>query len=206
MFLLQNLNKSVSYLTCLILLTAITGDYVVAYSKLHVFQALFDNATHFLIGGLSWLIVCLYSKEVSTSGKILEVVCCSLLSSFIDLDHFIEARSLNLKDATNLKRRPFLHCSTVPVLLCLLILLVGNFLESYTAKRCSLIVLTAFASHHTRDATRRGYWLYPFGNTAPIPYAMYIGLSCVLPHLVVIANSYFKISVRDYNALETTVI
>ncbi|XP_028139609.1 transmembrane protein 267 [Diabrotica virgifera virgifera] len=186
------INKLTTYLTFLIFLTAIIGDYVVSYSKLHVFQALFDNTTHFLIGGLSWLIVCLNSKDVSHTEKIIEVVICSLISSLIDIDHFIEARSINLKNATKLKHRPFLHCSTFPLAFCILLFLTGHVLDNYALKRNGLLLFTAFGSHHTRDATRRGYWFYPFGSTVPLPYIMYIGISCVLPHTVMYVHRYFN--------------
>ncbi|XP_056640717.1 transmembrane protein 267 [Diorhabda sublineata] len=193
MFLLSNINKPTTYLAFLICLTAFIGDTAVSYSKLQVFQALFDNATHFLIGGLSWSIVCFHSRDVSATGKIIEIFTCSLLSSIIDLDHFIEAKSLKFQDATNLKRRPFLHCSTFPFLLCILILIISYFSEIVVLKRIGFILLTAFGSHHTRDATRRGYWFYPFGSTVPVPYIMYIGIITVLPFFIKIFNENLSI-------------
>lgn len=86
------------YITFLIAITAILGDYIVSLSKIHIFQAIFDNATHAIIGGLSWFLICInYKKELSSSYVILETGICSLLSSLIDVDHFIAAKSLNLK-------------------------------------------------------------------------------------------------------------
>ncbi|CAG9854602.1 unnamed protein product [Phyllotreta striolata] len=207
MYLFQIFNNSSSYSTLLIVVTAIVGDYVVAYSKLHVFQALFDNATHFTIGGLCWFIVCLHSNSrgVGSTRKIVEIACCSLLSSLIDVDHFVEAKSISLKNATNLKRRPFLHCSTIPILLCSILLLISYASDNGTMKRVSLIIWTAFASHHTRDATRRGYWFYPFGSSPAIPYAFYIALTCILPYSVVFLDRYISIS-SHYDALDTIII
>lgn len=45
-------------------------------------------------------------------------------------------------------------------------------------------MFTAFLSHHTRDATRRGYWFYPYGSTQPIPYVSYVLITLLIPHFV----------------------
>ncbi|KAJ8917197.1 hypothetical protein NQ315_012689 [Exocentrus adspersus] len=173
------------YLTLLLGLVAVLGDYVVSVSKIHLFQAVFDNATHALIGGLSWFIVCInYKRELGSFRILLETACCTFLASLIDLDHFAAAKSLNLKDATNLKERPPLHCSTFPLLLSVSLLVISYVFHWEMVKRYALIVLTAFASHHTRDATRRGYWLYPYKSTPPLPYSVYVLLSCAIPHFI----------------------
>lgn len=85
------------YLTVLLALVAITGDYVVHHSNLHVFQAVFDNATHSIIGGLCWCIFCLRYRSFNAYQTLIEVALCALISSLIDIDHFIAAGSLNLK-------------------------------------------------------------------------------------------------------------
>lgn len=56
-----------------------------------------------------------------------------------------------------------------------------------------LILLTAFISHHTRDAIRRGYWLYPFGSTPTLPYTAYIIISCTLPYFIFLLYRYLRI-------------
>lgn len=85
------------YLTFLLGIVAVLGDYMVAHTKLHIFQAIFDNTTHAVIGGVSWFLVCInYRKELSSSYVVLETAACSLLSSLIDVDHFIAAKSLKL--------------------------------------------------------------------------------------------------------------
>lgn len=86
-----------SYLTLLLVIIAITGDYIVLHSRLHIFQALFDNATHSIIGGLSWVIVCNICKRYNSYQTICEVAVCALVASIIDLDHFIVAKSFYLK-------------------------------------------------------------------------------------------------------------
>lgn len=62
----------------------------------------------------------------------------------------------------------------------------------------SLILLTAFISHHTRDATRRGYWFYPFGSTPPLPYAVYVIVTCTLPYIIFKIYELVKISNSNY--------
>lgn len=84
------------YLTVLLGLVAIIGDSIVSHSKIQIFQAIFDNATHSIIGGLSWFLVCVCSKKYN-SGVIVEVALCALIASLIDLDHFVVAKSLKLQ-------------------------------------------------------------------------------------------------------------
>ncbi|KAJ8985766.1 hypothetical protein NQ317_014419 [Molorchus minor] len=184
--------NSTTYLTILLALVAIVGDYIVYHTKLHFFQALFDNTTHALIGALSWFMVCLHFKSSSAFYTLLEVAACAFVASLIDLDHFVAARSLNFEDATNLKQRPPLHCSTFPLVICLPLLMLSYVLYLPSLKRSILIVLTAFVSHHTRDATRRGFWLYPYGSTPPIPYGIYVLITCMIPHLIRLLYTMLK--------------
>ncbi|KAK5650973.1 hypothetical protein RI129_002002 [Pyrocoelia pectoralis] len=176
--------SSHSFLILLLLLTAIIGDYIVDHSKLHLHRALFDNITHALIGGISWLVVCMVFRNRYTTQTLAEIALCTVIASCIDLDHFYAARSFHLKDATNLKNRPALHCSTFPLFLVFILLLIAHVLHERWLLRITLIILTAFASHHTRDAVRRGYWFYPFGSTQSISYTAYIALTIVIPYLV----------------------
>lgn len=187
------------YVIILLALTAVIGDGLVSHSKIKVYQALFDNVTHSVIGGLSWLLVCIYCKNIS-SRIIVEVITCAVIASIIDLDHFLIAKSFHLEvmccfktvtrlnilfqDAANLKVRPPLHCSTVPIILCMFLLLISYVMNNNVILVAGLILLTAFMSHHTRDATRRGYWFYPFGSTSPIPYMSYVVITCSLPYFI----------------------
>lgn len=98
-----------SYLITLLILVAVTGDYVVQYSKLHIYRAFFDNITHAIIGGLSWLIVCLNFKNRYSSQTLFEIALCTLAGSFIDLDHFVTARSFNLKVSQSSYISPLSH-------------------------------------------------------------------------------------------------
>lgn len=60
----------------------------------------------------------------------------------------------------------------------------------------SWIAMVAVLSHHIRDATRRGLWLWPLGSTPPIPYFGYIFLLALLPlitaYVIVQPSTYSK--------------
>ncbi|KAK4871458.1 hypothetical protein RN001_016449 [Aquatica leii] len=115
------------------------------------------------------------------------------IASCIDLDHFVVARSFYLKDATSLKSRPPLHCTTVPVVIVFVLITIAYCQGTKWLLRLLFIVLTAFFSHHTRDAVRRGFWLYPFGTTKAIPYFGYISLTIIIPYIVSLSMNYVQI-------------
>ncbi|XP_022914262.2 transmembrane protein 267, partial [Onthophagus taurus] len=162
---------------------SIFGDVLAEQSQKELHKAFFDNATHAVVGGLSWLIVCVNQRSRSSFYTLLEVVVCTCIASLIDVDHFIVAKSFNLKNATNLDKRPFLHCSSIPIVLTAYLLLLSYYFKDQNLQRAAFVISTAFFSHHTRDATRRGYWFYPFGHTAPIPYFIYLILTIFIPYL-----------------------
>lgn len=81
--------------TLLIGIISITGDKLVEYEENLILRAVSDNLTHGLVAGLSWTLIVILSKE-SVALNILNIVVCSVLSSLIDLDHFIEAHSWKL--------------------------------------------------------------------------------------------------------------
>lgn len=173
------------YLTSLLGLSTVAGDFlVVNFSKKHIYRALFDNTTHAIIGGLTWFMVCLNHRNKNSISTIIEICVCTAISSLIDLDHFITAKSLSLKDAVSLKNRPVLHCTTVPLIITPVLLLIAYICEIHSLQRYSLIIFTAFITHHTRDAARRGYWLYPFGSTKPIPYMLYVLITLLIPYVI----------------------
>lgn len=103
------------------------------------------------------------------------------------------------QDATNLKGRPPLHCSTFPLCLCIFLLLMSYLFQNNLVLVSSLIILTAFISHHTRDATRRGYWFYPFGSTPPLPYAVYVIVTCTFPYIIFKIHELVKFSNSNYS-------
>lgn len=83
-------------ISILIGIVAIIGDELVAKMSKFIERAVTDNATHAIIGGLSWLIVTNNVQYFCTPvQKLLEIIICTLISSFIDLDHFLVAGSFN---------------------------------------------------------------------------------------------------------------
>ncbi|XP_030763914.1 transmembrane protein 267 [Sitophilus oryzae] len=194
------------YLTCTLSFTAVIGDYLTLnFSDSPIVKAALDNGTHFIIGGFSWFIFYLNSDKIDCSLRqiVAEIFLCALMSSLIDLDHFIAAKSFFLKDAIRLQKRPFLHCSTIPIVGLLSLLPMSYVFQVNALKRLTLIFITAFVSHHVRDATRRGFWFYPFGTTAPIPYLFYIFLTCLIPFIVLLIHKNVKISTESkYHRIE----
>lgn len=89
----------------MIILTAILGDFLVNIINVQIYKATIDNATHALIGGLSWFAVSLKHKEHHHTDTLLYVFYCTILSSFIDLDHFITAKSFYLKVLSSCNER-----------------------------------------------------------------------------------------------------
>lgn len=88
------------------------------------------------------------------------------------------------QDATHLNRRPFLHCSNIPFIVLIVFILCAN-LRTFRLNIWLAMVLTALTSHHIRDATRRGFWIRPYGDTPPLPYVVYVALTVALPFAVI---------------------
>lgn len=198
----------------LLLFICLTGDYLPRTNtvsqlidKYYGLKAVLDNLVHGLVGFLSWAVVIeldlasLIFPVVSSSegsSKTLSggpdpdvhLITCFLsmvLAMIVDIDHFVMARSWRLKDALSLSGRPPFHCTTIiPVVVC------SSLLMSYHIRRrsichCasfSLLFVTAWLSHHIRDAHRHGLWLWPLGSTPPLPYSVYISAILLLPLIV----------------------
>ena len=64
------------------------------------FIVILDNFFHGFISSYCWLII---SKNSRIELSIIELVLAGFFSCYIDLDHFISARSLSLHSALNLK-------------------------------------------------------------------------------------------------------
>lgn len=72
--------------------TCYFGDKLVQRTnKNHVLRAIFDNLTHSLIGLFSSAILLINDKD-----KLYLAGVCMVVSSIIDVDHFIAAKSLKL--------------------------------------------------------------------------------------------------------------
>ncbi|XP_069897232.1 transmembrane protein 267 [Dipodomys merriami] len=143
-------------------------------------RALSDNAVHGMIGMWSWAVITGVKKKTDFG----EVILAGFLASVIDIDHFFLARSLSLKAALTLPRRPFLHCSTmIPIMV--LTLKFTMYLLKVRDSWCFLpwMLFVSWTSHHIRDAIRHGLWICPFGKTSPLPFWLYVMTTSSLPHI-----------------------
>ncbi|XP_055451715.1 transmembrane protein 267 [Psammomys obesus] len=143
-------------------------------------RALSDNLVHGVIGMWSWAAVTGITKKTDFG----EVLLAGFLASVIDGDHFFQARSLSLKAALTLPRRPFLHCSTViPVTVVSVKLAVHIFKLRDSWCFLPWMLFISWTSHHIRDGIRHGLWIWPFGKTPPLPFWLYVLSTLSLPHL-----------------------
>ena len=170
-----------------LVLICLIGDYYIFESKLvidllkkilffkeNLLRALMDNASHGLIGLISWLVVSYPNTDIY------ELIASGAIASFIDLDHFISARSLYLSDATSLSTRPFLHNSLTMIILNVII--YAGLSVFYPEKRYwAVLFFVSWFSHHVRDANRRGLWFGPIYTTSPLKKPVYFGLIALAP-------------------------
>ncbi len=97
----------------------------------------------------------------SAFGPTTELLLVGLGSSFIDVDHFIVARSFRIDGAMHAPHRGIFHCFG-------LLLAISLFLIPFDLNWAS-VLLISFVPHHLRDSTRRGLYLYPpLVHSAPI--------------------------------------
>lgn len=135
-------------------------------------RAIVDNLVHGLISLFSTLFL------FGSARKYL-LLFALFAGSFVDIDHFIQVRSLSLHRALNdpSTQRPFLHNSLLLCCLTLIGFLIEHFLcksEQYTY---SIVFLLGWSTHHLRDAQRRGLTFRPLGETSPIEY--YLPIMCL---------------------------
>lgn len=95
MFFVKTEVFSTVILTSVIGICSFIGDQGLKYGKTTVTRAIFDNITHAAVGGLTWALILHLSKK-SLIQNSSSIFWCFFLSSFIDVDHFIAARSWNL--------------------------------------------------------------------------------------------------------------
>lgn len=202
------------------------GDFLVNTNQNRlILKAICDNLTHATVGGISTLILIQESSHsIDEFERISLILLSFVISSFIDLDHFIVAKSFKLsvliisnlssslfflilfpksnlfkyswvnkifssiqcwlswkffsicfQRAVNLNERPFFHYSTIPIVIMLLMFILYQCYRSTIRWNLWLCIITcAFLTHHLRDATRRGFTMWPFGTTKPISYLFYI--------------------------------
>lgn len=99
-----------------------------------------------------------------------------------------------LQDATNLARRPFLHCSTL-IILIIIPYLCTSCLNYFKWSLFLGVLLCAFITHHTRDAIRRGYWFYPWGSTSKLPSLAYILITIATPYIIAYTHALCRSTV-----------
>ncbi|XP_031846842.1 transmembrane protein 267 [Nomia melanderi] len=159
------------------------GDQGLRYGKTAASRAIFDNITHAIVGGLIWAVILTLLKRPLTQN-FRSIIWCTVLSSLIDIDHFIAAWSWKLSDATHLEKRPFMHCTTLPIIIWLILNYYSSAYNHPQLSHVSWMILASFLSHHIRDGTRRGLWFCPIGSTQPIPYYLYLSMSMMLPYVL----------------------
>ena len=172
--------------------TCLVGDKLV-FNWLNgypaIYRAIGDSLTHGLIALFSWLII---------EKSLLHAIICMVFAMLVDGDRFIEVGSLDLEKVLNLDHRPFLHNSTIPVILYFVSIIVCYFWKNQNAKVISSLIFIAFMTHHLRDGSRRGLWFYPWINSLPVPYPVYI-ISTVLLSLLV--KLYVSHNTKSFNVL-----
>ena len=129
----QHVKSCVPLLILEILLTCVCllGDQLLFVLKEGLLKALSDNITHILIGVLSWFLI-IYNLKISLTENIqtslVQCTAAAAISSLMDIDHFIMAKSIHLEDAVGQKTRPLLHNTLLPLGILFLSTLVGRFL------------------------------------------------------------------------------
>lgn len=157
------------------------GDQVVAHEYLGNFlwlRAAADNVTHGLVGLICWVAAC---GPRCFPASLREGILCGFIACALDVDHFVAAASVKIEDATRLRARPFLHCTSIVILAILIIMLAARLTGQLQLYHLTLMASVAVTSHHLRDSLRRGLWLWPYGSTPPVKIGFYYaGLGCII--------------------------
>lgn len=95
-------------LTGAIGICSVIGDQGLKHGKSAVSRVIFDNITHAIVGGLTWTVILNLSKK-SLAQNFSSIFWCFFLSSFIDVDHFIEAWSWKLSVSDTITCYQFYH-------------------------------------------------------------------------------------------------
>ncbi|CAF4894990.1 unnamed protein product [Rotaria sp. Silwood1] len=126
-------------------------------------RSLTDNLTHGLVS--------VFATSFLFGWTQYSLLIIAFLSGcFIDIDHFIEIRSLSLNSVLHNQRqdRPFLHNSLLLLIITLIVYIFEYFLYRNQYSYYSIIFFLGWSTHHLRDAQRRGLTLLPLGETSPI--------------------------------------
>uniref|UniRef100_H2Y0I2 Transmembrane protein 267 n=1 Tax=Ciona intestinalis TaxID=7719 RepID=H2Y0I2_CIOIN len=154
-------------------------------------RAVGDSLIHCIVAIGCWWAVTDDTAQNNVPGLLL----CGFLSSLVDIDHFIEAKSFALQDAISVNRRGIFHCFiAIPLVAGMFWFLRGYFenlnvlcFSSVHVKLLNLnlplLIIVAWFSHQLRDSTRRGLYLFPGFSTAPVPIFVYLALITLLCYI-----------------------
>ncbi|CAF4115467.1 unnamed protein product [Rotaria magnacalcarata] len=158
-------------------------------------RSLTDNLTHGLVSVFA-------TSFLFGSTRRSLLIIALIAGSFVDIDHFIEVRSLSLYRALHdqPRDRPFLHNSLLLLIITFIIYTIELFLWRYQNTFYSIVFFLGWSTHHLRDAQRRGLTLSPLGQTLPIdlPIICISLIAMKLVHLFVFntqSASYVKVSI-----------
>ncbi len=153
-------------------------------------KAFADNSRHGVVAALVWAIF-LADCGALSSTACFEVTLAAVLSSLVDVDHFIAAKSLRLEAALSLPYRPFLHCSTLPLVVLASTAVANRLFDFPRLERFGLLTFVSMMSHHTTDGVRRGVWLPPLSGAITISFGLHLALlAFFIPHA---AFAYLKL-------------
>lgn len=181
-----------TYLMCFIAICTldlsrdyILSNYLITTERFANFlRLLTDSTIHSVIGLMIWLTVDRMVPEIETDVGLTireEALVSYLMSTGIDVDHFIAAKSWFLIDAANLQTRSglFAHNIIFPIFMFIF------FKFACGRSRLAALLFGSIFSHLLRDATRTGILCFPFGVSPPVPYFMYFCIIAFLPRLLV---------------------
>ncbi len=152
----------------------LAGDRISLRSR--QINSIFDSTLHGIISLLILIPLC---------QKPYDYLIAFLAASLFDIDHFVSARSLKIKDAVSLSRRPKTHSVTFALLIStalwfLLPLPFRNYMP--------IMIFISLTSHVIRDsADGKTLIFWPF-RINKVPYPLYITLEIMLLFIVTLIS------------------
>lgn len=83
------------FLTILIGFVSYLGDIGLKNGKIEIVRALADNLTHATVGGITWTVVIVLSRQ-PIFEYLRSITACFFMASLIDVDHFLVAFSMDI--------------------------------------------------------------------------------------------------------------
>ena len=179
---MQSINSAMGsavILAAAILMVMVLGDALVySWPKGIPTQlwALLDSPVHLVLALL--VVSPLFAHPAMERHLWIWLALAATAAVFVDLDHFIAARSLALEDALELGSRPLAHSLAFAVVMAVLTWIISR--EPLGA----ILVLGVLLSHIVRDASHGSvplWWPLPTSVAVPLPlyYAIEIGMGLV---------------------------